>query len=190
MVSFPGGIAFAAGRVFVSDVGYVNPNNVIKIVDTASFTILDSLRVGRSPGMMANSSSGILYVVCAENYSSPGKIYALNTTSNIVFDSTTVGVGPSDIAIRAQSMYVLHSDRVMKLTAIPLAVVDTAFIRLTPAEGLNFYALAIDPQYGDLYVSRIVNQGGNGEVAIYASGGGLLRQPFPVGIFPGAFAFK
>src|SRR5712692_7961115 len=159
VVSFPGGIAFAAGRVFVSDVGsYVNPNNVIKMLDTASFNILDSLRVGRSPGMMAKSPSGILYVVCAENYSSPGKIYAVNTNSDIVFDSTTVGVGPSDIAIKAQSIYVLHSDRVMKLSAIPLSVVDTTFIRLTPAEGLYFYALAIDPQFGDLYVSRIVNQ--------------------------------
>lgn len=183
VIVFPGGISVVGNRVYVSDMGSFSiPNNKIKVLDAATLTILDSITVGVGPGMIVRGTGDTLYVVTS------GKVYAINTTVNTVIDSTTVGESPTDIVLRGQALYVLHSDRVMKLRANPLSVEDTAFIMLSG--GLYFYALGVSPINGDLYVSRVVNQGGNGEVLIYTTEGALRRPAFAVGLFPGAFVFK
>jgi YVTN family beta-propeller protein len=138
---------------------------------------VDSPKVGVGTGAVSSGS-----------FPSKGKVYAINTTTNTVVDSVTVGDGPSDIAIKNQSLFVLHGGHVMKLNAAPLSVSDSSFIRISNA--LYFYAMQTDDISGDIYVSRITTNGGAGEVAIYTSAGALRRAPFRVGIFPGAFAFK
>ncbi|TLY30065.1 MAG: hypothetical protein E6K56_07325, partial [Ignavibacteria bacterium] len=68
-VTFPGGIAFTNGKVFVSDYGtYVNnqfvPGHFVKIVSPALAQMTDSVRLGDAPGAMT-VMSGKLFVVCA-----------------------------------------------------------------------------------------------------------------------------
>lgn len=188
VVTFPGGIVVNSGRVYVSNFGFFpNLKNIVKVLDGSSLAVVDSSKVGVGAGAMVNGTNRV-YVVSSGNFPAKGKVYAINSTTNAVVDSVSVGDGPSDIAIRNQSLYVLHGDRVMKLNASPLSVSDSSFIRLSNA--LYFYAMQADDATGDIYVSRITSNGGAGEVAIYTSAGALRRPVFSVGVFPGAFAFK
>jgi hypothetical protein len=188
LVAFPGGIVVSGGRIYVSDYGlFPNLKNIVKVIDLNSLAVLDSIRVGIAAGSMVGSATRV-HVVCAGNFPARGKVYSINLTNNAVIDSITVGDGPSDIAMREQSLYVLHGERVMRLTTDPLSVRDSSFIRLTG--GSFFYALNVAEISGDVYVSKVVSTGGAGEVEIYTTVGALKRAPFAVGIFPGAFAFK
>lgn len=189
LVAFPGGIVAASGKVYVSDFGlYPNLHNMIIVLDGTTLAVIDTIHVGIGAGMMAKNSAGSVYIVCAGSYPAPGTVYAINTVTDAVTDSVAVNVGPSDIAVLNQSLYVLHGDHVMKLSTSPLSVADTSFITLS--NGLYFYALNADESAGNLYVSKIISSGGSGEVEIHDSTGVLVRPSFAVGLFPGAFAFK
>ena len=189
VVAFPGGIVTASGKVYVSDYGlYPNYKNIVIVLDATTLNVLDTIDVGVAAGMMVKDSSGFVCIVCAGSYPSKGKVYTINTVTDAVVDSVEVGSSPSDIAMRNHLLYVLHGDRVMKLTISPLSVVDTLFVSLS--SGLYFYAMNVDVSTGNVYVSKIVSSGGSGEVEIHTPSGALKRPPFAVGIFPGAFAFK
>lgn len=188
VVVFPGGIVTNSGRVYVSDFGfYPGIKNIVKVLDGNTLAVLDSVLVGPGAGAMVSGPNRV-YVVSSGEFPNKGKVFAINTGTNQAVDSITISDAPSDIGLRNESLFVLHSDRVMKLGTNPLTVSDSAFVRLSNA--LFFYAMQIDNQNGDVYVARIVSNGGAGEVAIYSPAGALKRAPFSVGTFPGAFAFK
>lgn len=188
VVAFPGGIAVNGGRVFVSDYGlWPDFKNVVKVLDGNSLAVVDSARVGLAAGSMASSGNRV-YVVCANNFPQKGKVFAINASNSAVVDSITIGDGPSDIAVRNQTLYVLHSDHVMRLGINPLSVADSLFIRLSNA--FYFYSMQVDNVTGDVYVSQVISNGGAGEVSVYSSAGVQKRLPFSVGAFPGSIVFK
>jgi DNA-binding beta-propeller fold protein YncE len=188
VVEFPGGIVIASGRLYVSDYGlYPDLRNIIMVLDPGTLQVLDSVRVGFGAGMMVHSS-GMIYSVSGGIPPSNGMVYVINASTSVVVDSLAVGPGPSDIALLNETLYVLHSTRVMKLIAFPLSVGDSLFAALSNA--LYYYSLAVDRLTGDVYVSKVTSSGGSGQVEIYTAAGTPKRQPFEVGTFPGAFAFK
>src|SRR5262249_54018685 len=147
VVVFPGGIAAVNGKIFVSDLGYyVNPQNVVRVLDGTTLQTLDSIFVGTSPGMIVKGASSRCYVSCAGVWPGKGKVYALDAATDRVTDSVTVGVGPSDISLVNQFLYVLHADHVMRLASTPLSVMDSSFV--TRGTGLYFYAMQADPGTG------------------------------------------
>ncbi|MBX2991879.1 MAG: hypothetical protein KF749_12025 [Bacteroidetes bacterium] len=188
IVTFPGGIAVNGDRVFISDYGFFPGfSNIVKVLDGNSLAVVDSVRVGLAAGSMVSSGNRV-YVVCANSFPAKGKVFALNASNASVVDSITVGDGPSDIAVRNQTLYVLHYDHVMRLGTNPLSVGDSLFIRISNA--IYFYSMQADDVTGDVYVSQVVSGGGAGEVLAYTSAGVLKRPPFNVGIFPGSIVFK
>ncbi len=188
VVNFPGGIVADVGKVYVSNYGlYPNLKNIVKVLDGNSLSVVDSIRVGHAAGSMVKGTAR-LYVVSTGSFPTRGKVYAINTLTDGIIDSVAIGTSPSDIAIVHQALYVLHDNRVMRLSASPLSVQDSGFISLS--NGQYFYALHADEVRGDVYVSKIVSGGGTGDVEIYFSDGLLRRRLTNIGIFPGAFAFK
>jgi YVTN family beta-propeller protein len=189
VVTFPGGIVGINGKILVSDEGYYPTySNIVRVLDGTTLQVIDSIYVGTAPGMIAKGVSPLCFLVCGGVYPAKGKVYTINTTADVLIDSTAVGVGPSDISYLNHSLYVLHGDRVMRLNSIPLSVGDSAFA--VRGSGLYYYAMAADASTGDVYVSNVISPGGSGQVEIYTSAGVLRRPAFPVGAFPGSFAFK
>lgn len=188
LVTFPGGMVAASGKVFVSDYGFYSaPKNIIKILDASTLSVLDSVRVAAGVGAMA--SDGVrVYAACAGVSTSNGFVYAIDVQTHTVVDSLGVGAGPSHIASYGQSLFVLQSTRIMKLDSSPLHVRDSAFVTLS--NGLYYYGMDVDRVQGDLYASKITSTGGSGQVEVYNAQGVLKQAAFQVGVFPGSFAFK
>ncbi|MBI4535370.1 MAG: hypothetical protein HY708_03765 [Ignavibacteriae bacterium] len=189
VVEFPGSIVVVGNKVFDSDFGpFQNNKDIVIVMDAVTLSVTDTIRVSVAAGSMVAGSNDRLYVVSTGIFPANGKVYAVNTLTNAVVDSVEVGQGPTDITFADQSLYVLLFDRVVKLSTFPLAVADIAFVSLS--SGLYFYSTVADPVTGDLYVSKVVSGDGSGVVEVYTPLKSPKRQPFAVGSFPGAWAFK
>jgi DNA-binding beta-propeller fold protein YncE len=192
IVTFPGGIASAGGKVFVSDYGtYVNgqfaPGHYVKVVVGASVQLADSIRTSDAPGAMA-VLNGKLFVVCGGTQSVRPWLYQLDPGTDRAEDSIRLSGAVSDIATDGRDLFVLSTSGVAKLADRPLRVIQSPFI--SRGGGLYFYALGVNESNGEIYLTNIVSPGGSGRLEIYSSLGIAKRLPLPAGIFPGAFAFK
>jgi len=184
VVGFPGGIAFANGKVFISDAGlFPNAGTFIKVLDPSAAVIVDSIEIHNAPSAMSVLSDK-LYAVC----SGTSKVFQINPSSLMLEDSVQLSGFLGDIATDGDFLYVLNSDSVAKLNDNPLTIIHTSFI--SRSTGSYFYSLSVDQTNDDVYVSNVISSGGSGQVEIYTSAGTDRRPPFAVGIFPGAFAFK
>ncbi len=183
-VSFPGGIAVAGDRIFLSDIGlYPNAGLSVKVLSAASGMVVDSIRTVNAPGPMA-VMNGSLYVVCTGT----SKVYRINPVSLLVQDSVQLQGYFSDMAADVMgSLYVMSGDSVAKISASPMRFEGSVARRTS---GLYFYSIGVDTLSGEIYLSNVVSSGGSGELDIFSPGGTLRRPPLGVGIFPGAFAFK
>jgi outer membrane protein assembly factor BamB len=184
VVGFPGGIVFANGRVFVSDMGlFPAAGTLIKVIDPSTGAVVDSVTVHNTPGGMT-VANGRIFVACVGT----GKVYRIHPTSLAVEDSVQLPAVSGDLVSSGDTLFVLGFNAVAKLYANPLTIIDTTLIDMLG--GMYFYALSFDESVNELYVSNIVSPGGAGQVEIYTTSGILRRSPMLSGIFPGAFAFK
>ncbi len=184
IVGFPGGIISSGNKIFISDVGsYLSVGATVKVLDITSRTVIDSIRTPGGPGSMT-VMNGKLFVVCTDS----ARIFQIDPVTDLVEDSVQLSGYLGDIVSNNGSLYVLSSDSVSEISVNPLHVQQSAFVKRS--DGLYFYALGVDETTGDIYVSNITSSGGAGEIEIFTSSGVLKVQPLPVGIFPGAFAFR
>ncbi len=184
VVGFPGGIVCAAGKVFVSDIGlYPKIGNVVKVLQPGSVSVHDSVTVENAPGAIVQLGNGV-FVVCTGT----SRIYRIDSGTLVLSDSLQLSAYPSDCVTDGEFLYVLGSDSVAKVDDNPLTLINSGLIRR--AVGSYFYALGIERPANVLYVSNILAAGGSGRVESYRTDGTLRRAPFPVGVFPGAFAFR
>jgi hypothetical protein len=192
VVTFPGGIAQLAGKVFVSDYGtYVGgtfvPGRYIKVINASTMQVVDSIRVSEAPGAMT-VSSGRVFAVCVGTATVAPRIYQITPDHDQIEDSLQISGSVSDIATDGHSLFVLSSNSVAKYDIGPLRLLSPMIV--ARATGNYYYALAIDGSNGDIYVSNIISTGGSGQIEIYTPLGVPRRLPIVSGIFPGAFAFK
>jgi|GEM_PF-5905792 len=184
IVGFPGGIISVGNKIFISDVGsYPSVGSTVKVLDVISRTVIDSIRTPGGPGSMT-VMNGKLFVVCTDS----ARIFQIDPVTDLTEDSIQLSGYLGDIVSNNGLLFVLNSDSVSEISVGPLHVMHGGLVKRT--DGLYFYALGIDDTNGDLYVSNITSSGGAGEIEIFTSSGFLKVQHFPVGIFPGAFAFR
>ena len=184
IVGFPGGIISVGNKIFISDVGsYPSVGTAVKVLDITSRTVIDSIRTPGGPGSMT-MMNGKLFVVCTN----ASKIIQIDPVTDMLEDSLQLSGYLGDIVSSNGLLYVLSSDSISEISVNPLHVQQSAFVKRS--DGLYFYALGIDVTNGDLYVSNVTSSGGAGEIKIFTSSGISKVQPLPVGIFPGAFAFR
>jgi hypothetical protein len=184
VVGFPGGIVWSAGKVFISDIGlYPDAGRWVKVLQLGSTIAVDSVRVENAPGPLLEQG-GAVFVACTGT----SMIYRIDPVGLALEDSLQLSTFVSDFAADGEALYVLGSDSVAKLEDNPLSLISSALI--SRLAGSYFYALAVQRTPGVIFVSTIMSPGGSGRVESYLTDGRVARQPFPVGIFPGAFAFR
>lgn len=184
VVGFPGGIAVAGSKVFITDIGlYPEQGRWVQVLRPGAPMGRDSVRVENSPGAMTEQG-GALFVVCTGT----SRVYRIDPLSLALSDSLQLGGYLSDLAGDGESLYVLGADSVAKVEDNPLSVISSGLIRRSA--GSYFYALAVRRPQGTIYVSNIMTLGGSGRVELYHADGSQARAPFPAGVFPGAFAFR
>lgn len=193
-VSFPGGILYANGRVFLSDFGtYLPPTYVfvpgtsVLVLDPVTLALDTSIRVSDAPGSMAQAD-GKVFVLCSGSSSSLPKIYQIHPGTFVLEDSLVLSGYLTDLATDGHSLFVLGRDSVAKIELHPLRIGQRPFITLS--SGDYFYAMNVDVISGDVCVSTVLSSGGPGAIEIYSSDGTSKRGPIPAGVFPGAFAFR
>lgn len=184
IVGFPGGIAYANGKLFVSDAGlYPTAGTSVKIVNGLNGALVDSVTVNNAPGALT-VLNGKVFVLCTGT----SKIYQIDAATPTLEDSIQLSGYYSDMTTDGEALYAMSSDSVTKISVGPFQVVQSALVKRT--EGNYFYTLGVDNVSGDIYVSNITTAGGSGQLEIYSSAGVLKRSALPVGVFPGAIVFK
>ncbi len=191
VVAFPGGIASAGGKAFISDYGtYVNnqfvPGSFVKVLNPSTGQVTDSIALNAAPGAMT-VLNGKVFVVCAGTQTVHPRLYQIDPILDKAEDSLELSGSVSDIVNDGRNLFVLASDAVGKFAVQPLRTIQADFI--SRSGGLYFYSLGADALTGDIYVTNVVGSGGAGRLEIYTSSGLSKRPPQPVGIFPGAIAF-
>lgn len=184
VVGFPGGIAVAGGRVFVSDIGlFPAAGTWVHALRPGSPIERDSVHVENAPGPLVEMGGKII-VVCTGT----SMVYRIDPATLGLVDSVQLDSYVSDCASDGEFLYVLSADSIAKLDDNPLTILYSSLVGRSG--GSYFYALAVQRPQGILFVSNVVSGGGSGRVESYYADGTVYRPPFPVGIFPGAFAFR
>lgn len=174
-------------------------NNTVQVVDIVSDTKVAEIQVGCEPNCMVLDKDGMLWVLCeGDNYDLtadvPCTLWKINPTtreSTLVrtFDKPAFNLAIDPTGNYLYCIYGGDWNNGGDLRRINIAN-PTVFDDLTiPAEGRQFYKIAVDPSNGDIYLSDAKRYTTNGTVYRYSSKGELLSS-FNAGISPGFMLFN
>ncbi len=192
---YPEEIAIVADKAYVANSGW-GADNTVSVINTANDQVVGSITVGDNPVNLRVDENGHLLVLCWGDYfnDTPGRMMVIDPLSDTVIDSILIGGHPSDFAVDLNGTgYFIGRDQdgndglaIASFSTVDYEILNETFIT---AEYGNFYAIAVDPGSGDIFVSTSLGFATNGEMAVYGADGLLKEGPFEVGIFPGSFAF-
>jgi len=185
------------GKVYLANVGGLESDNFISVIDINNHTVVDTIQVDDKPNSLQLSNDGVLWVACG------GKtVYANYPEIDTV--ASTVG---SLIAIAPNSSNIIHRIQLQKgigahqLTRNTLGnslffSYNNQICKLSPDQNQwqplfsgSFYGLGYNPQDDYLYVAE--NAGIQTAWAYrYRSTNGSLVDSFEVGIFANGFWTK
>ena len=169
-------------------------NNTVQVVDVNNDVKVAEITVGKEPNGMVVDKNGKVWVLCegavwteeAENPTlwriDPATKQAVKKAS---FDPYE---GVMNLAIDPTGSYLYYfRDNGVRRVSIDSPDTEDSFV--IPAEGRNFYKIAVDPANGDIYVSDAKNYTVDGTVYRYSSDGVQLSS-FDAGICPGFMLFN
>ncbi len=170
-------------------------DNKILIINTENDRLTDSINVPVQPAGLVLDKFGKLWTLTDGGFQ--GNPVGHETPALARFDAATrkteavyrfaQGDKPSRLCINSSrdTLYFLN-DGVWQL---PVKEDFQSAKKIIAENGRLFYALAIEPENSEIFVSDAIDYQQNGIVYTYNSGGEPLDS-FRVGIIPGAFCFK
>ena len=166
-------------RLYVTE-WYANSTGVLRIIDTATTTVLRSITVGAYPAAVVVSPNGSRVYVANV---SDGTVSVINTTTNRVIRTITVGTTPRNFAMNASGsrLYVANTG------SSTISVINTANNSVTSTigvDGLN--SVAVSPDGTRLYVTNGRFHGGSLYVVTAATG--AITDTISVGAMPAGLA--
>lgn len=178
--------------------------NAVYKIDTKTDKVVSTLTVALQPNSLVVDKHGKLWVLSDGGYvgSPNGHDYSYLTKINL--DTFTVEdrfkfddilVSPSELTIDAEgsTLYFINGgwgspgvgNGLIKMSVDAISLPEKAFIE----EGSSlFYAVAVDPYNGDIYLSDAIDYAQKGSVTRYCKEG-VQRDKFKTDISSGAFAF-
>ncbi len=181
-------------KVFVSNWSSYNQttiNNTVMVIDPANDIITDSIIVGIEPVSMVIDKNDKLWVLCSGGYlgEEHPTLWRINTIDNIVeetFYFDDINSSPDNLCINKakDTLYYLNKS-IYTMSIDDSNLPATALI---DSGDKNFYAMGVNPENGDIYISDALDYSHNGTIYRYTHTG-LLITSFETGIIPGAFCF-
>lgn len=187
-------IISANNKVFVSNWSSYyqkGTNNTIMVIDPSLDEVIDSVIVGIEPVSLVIDKNNDMWVLCSGGYMNEENpsLWRINTTDLSVEKTYTfenVMASPDNLCINNDGDMLYYLNKGVYIMSI-----DDNTLPSTPLitqDNKNFYALGIDPQDTNIYVSDALDYSHNGIVYRYTSSGTLI-EAFETGIIPGDFCF-
>ncbi len=195
--------------VFLGKYAFVNSwsyDDKILIINTLTDKLTDSITVVKQPNSMVLDKNNKLWVLSDGGFK--GSAYGQDTAALTCIDPVSrkvealfrfpdLGVSPSGLCLNAagDSLFFLYNNWVGKTVsnagvyAMNVEAHVLPDMPLIPQKNHLFYALAVDPGSGHIYVSDARDFLSRGEVYVF-SGHAVLLDSLQVGIIPGGFCFK
>lgn len=162
-------VAFSpdGARAYVTTTDYVGDRNVpvsgaLKVIDTATNTVIDSTPVGTVPGAVAVTPNGAyVYVANYGYYTGSGTVSVVDTVTGTVVADIAVGGNPVSIAVNpdGRSVYVTNYDWAAPSGIVQ--VIDTATNAVTTTvtvSDLGVGGVAVSPS-GAIAYAGVYNNG-------------------------------
>ncbi len=185
----PYGIACFAGQVFVANSGY-GSGNTVSVIDAVTRKVVKTVTVGAGPTEVEADEYGYIWVACPGQPGNNGSIYLINSLTDSVTDSISVGMQiPSftghTLTIDTQNgaAYLIADNSVVKLDVSTHKILNKNLI------SGSFYAISVDEATGNVYVTDAKDGKTNGTVYIYTSDGISTNRSFTAGMYPDGIAF-
>lgn len=166
-------------------------NNTIMVIDPITDNVIDSISVGIEPVSLVVDKNDNLWVLCSGGYMNEENptLWKINTTNlstenTYTFENTMSS--PDNLCINNDGDMLYYLNKGVYNMSIDDVTLPSE--PLISQENRNFYALGIDPQNTNIYVSDALDYSHNGIVYRYTSSGTLIES-FETGIIPGDFCF-
>ena len=187
----PEGIAIAKGKAFIAS-SYLasniyNYDNRVFVLDLIGFQIDTTVTVTCNPSQMVTVDAGTVAVGCIGNY---GDI----TAATVLIDASTLA---TTTVSRGSSKMTVHNGKIYSYDApyggTPSYAVITADgtvspFPFTPSLNGNPYAIAVNPENGDIFLSTDGNYRVPGDIYCFAPDG-TLRFKLEAGMLPSKIIF-
>ncbi len=167
-------------------------NNQVLIIDIETDALIDSIHVGVEPNSIVVDKDQNLWVLCSGGYDneeipSLWKINPQNKSIIKKYEFDDISLSPSNLVLNGAADELMYlNNGVYSMSVDDVELPETPMIA---QDGKYFYALGVDPQNSDIYLSDALDYTKNGLVFRYDHIGSMLDS-FEVGIIPGAFGFN
>ena len=165
-------------------------NNNLLLINSANNTLIDSVKLGKQPNSLVLDQNNKIWIMCdgGFNQSNPELIRYNPQTRTIeatfVFPNVAESPGTLKINDAKDQLYFINAN-------VYTMSINDAILPIAPFISSNsntFYALGIDPNNNEVYVSDAIDFVQNGVIFRYTVSGSLIHQ-FNSGIIPGTFLF-
>ncbi len=175
----PEGMAILDGKLYVANSGYGIGNTVSKI-DLAKFQLEENITVATNPAELITDGSR-LFVLCSGKYTADFSNYEENPAIyEILADGTTDSIAEATIATLGNDCIYLINNNYFSTSGITYTKLTLANDELSTWTLTNLpfspYAMAVNPQNGDVYITSHSSKEGDGYVyADYEGNGYTMR---------------
>ncbi len=184
-------IVFCDNKLFINSWSY---DNKILVINTINDELIDSIEVLKQPRKIVLDKNKDLWVLCdggnpESEYNGEAGIVKINTTSLAIEQSFifTDDSKATDMKINktGDTIYYINTD----IFRFPITTTNLPEQEYIKSDGNNFYAIGIDPDNSNLYISDAVDYMQSGVIYRF-NANALCVDTFDVGIIPNSFVFK
>lgn len=183
--------------VYVANSGGWGNDNTISVIDTETDEVIKTISLdGDSPRDFVVDMNTDLWVICAGyiDYSdmseTPSKLIRINTTTNEVAETITIGetFHPSNIEISSDGSSIFYGGG-YAVQGIYKMGINENIVPARPVIDKSFYGFNIDPETGIIFALEAPSYTVNGTLWRYEANGTLLGS-YEAGVGPNGAGFS
>lgn len=192
----PEQMAYANGKVFVTNSGGYKSDNTVSVIDPTTNTVTATITVGGDPCDIAVDANQNVWVYCKglATYDAGGPtnafLYKISSVTNVVdkydFKQQVPSYGTNLIAMSADGKYLYYCNGgIFKLDVNATALPATALVALSSGDP---FGLEVDPKTGNI-IALNGKSSTQGTMTFYSSSTGAQISTYNVEGYPDGAAF-